>query len=141
MKALTKAGERYIDAWNRLFDDVARGRGAVNRGGNMFIASGRTFKEYCLWLFTVLADLRQYVGDKPDVTPGWRRYCAYIGERLLSVYIEANKIPALGVPMRYKKWWLPYVRLIANTFNLNRESKLYTILRNRFGYKSQYKSS
>lgn len=65
--ALTESGEKYINAWNRLFDEVARGRAAVNRGGNMFIADGKTFKEFCEWLFDVLGSVRKQVGDKPEV--------------------------------------------------------------------------
>ena len=129
--ALTESGEKYINAWNKLFDEVARGRAAVNRGGNMFITDGKTFNEFCAWIFEVLGSVRKQVGDKPEVEASWRRYCAYIGERLLSVYIEANQLPSLGVPMRFQKWWLPYVRAIANKFKLDRQSKLYIALSNR----------
>lgn len=136
--ALKNSGKQYLEAWNLLYDEVAAGKGPFCRGGNMLICTGRTFKNYCEWFFFVLENIRKTVGDKPDVSSSWRRYCAFMGERLISVYIQANACPVKAVPTKYKEWWLPFVRKFAKTFNVNRNSKVYIALRNRFGYNSQY---
>ncbi len=135
---LRKDKPMYYKAWNKLYDEKAAGRYNACRGGNMFITTGDVFHKYCTWLFDLLENMRDSIGDKPEVDRNMRRYCAFMGERLLSVYIEANNLPVLGVKVRFKKWWLPYVRAIVKTLNINRESKIYIFLSKRFGYHSQY---
>lgn len=137
-EALSAVGTEYLRAWNSLYDEEAAGRADVCRGGNMFIASGRTFREYSEWLFDVLARVRKACGDKPDTDANMRRYCAFMGERLLSVYIQANALPCKGVPVRYKRWWLPLVRTMVRWMHINKDSHLYIQFRNHFGYSSQY---
>lgn len=132
-------GGHYIDAFHTLYNNKAEAKGDVCRGGNMFIAKGKTFKNYCEWLFDICGKVRETVGDKPDIESNMRRYCAYCGERMLSVYILANNLPALGIKRRFKKWWLPFVRSTVKLLKLNRNSRIYKYLRDRYGYVSQYK--
>lgn len=139
--SLSTFGGHYIDAFHFLYDDKAEAKGEVCRGGNMFIANGITFKKYCEWLFGICNKVREEVGDKSNVEPNMRRYCAYCGERMLAVYIYANNLPALGIKRRYKKWWLPFIRSIVKFFNINRNSIVYKYLSKKYGYVSQYKKN
>ena len=61
-----------------------------------------------------------------------------MGERLLSVYIEYNRLPVKGVNVRYKEWWLSSTRFVINKLNVNKDSRLYSFLKQKFGYKSLY---
>lgn len=124
--------------WNKLYDEEAAGRGNVCRGGNMFITTGHTFKSYCSWLFDILFELRKMVGDSPNSDANMKRYCAFMSERLLSVFIKTYKIHSLSVDIRYKEWWLPYVRKIVKYLHINRNSDFYKLMKMKFGYSSQY---
>ena len=107
--------------------------------GNMMIRRGDALDAYCSWLFSLLAKVRTIVGDKPDSDAYWRRYCAFMGERLLSVYIEANHLPVLGVEERLKKWWIKPLGKIRRIFGISRSNKLFNNIYNRIGYRSSYK--
>lgn len=135
---LEKFYPEYHVVWDKLYDGEAAGRYEVCRGSNMFITTGKVFKSYCAWIFPLLKELRKLLGDKSESDANMRRYCAFMSERLLSVYIEANQLLAWGVEVRYKKWWLFYVRWITRKFRVNRKSKIYIFLKKRFGYNSQY---
>lgn len=124
----------------RLYDVEAASVGNTCRGGNMFICRGGQFKSYCQWLFPILQNARLIIGDKAESSPNMRRYCAYMGERLLSVYIEANHLPCLNTNVRYKKWWLPMIRAFVNRMHINRNSKPYKMMKKLFGYRSQYQN-
>lgn len=124
--------------WEILYDKEAASIGCTCRSANMFITSGRIFKDYCCWLFSILEEMRQKVGDKPSVDPYMRRYCAYMGERLLAVYIESRTIPVKGVSIKYKKWWIPILGKLRRAIGISRNSALYKILYDTFGVKSQY---
>lgn len=138
LDGVVTSGEKYLEAWNNLYDDEAAAKFACCRGGNTFITTGVQLKAYCEWLFSVLTTMRKDVGDKDDAEPYWRRYCAYAGERLLSVYIEANDLPVKSCQLRYKEWWLPLGRKMIHLLHLNKKGCLYKLLRELFGYKSQY---
>jgi len=128
----------YYEVWNRQYDETAAGRYAVCRGGNMFITTGRIFHEYCTWVFDVLKMMRACIGGKNGNDANMHRYCAFMGERLLSVYIEVNQLSVMGVKIRYKKWWLPYARTIVRSLNINKKNRIYILLRKYLGYTSQY---
>lgn len=137
-KVLKQGERKYYDTCAKLFDEEFASKYANNRGGSMFICHGNTFKSYCSWLFPLLAKVRVIVGDKPDAEPYWKRYCTYIAERLLSVYIEANHLPTLGVNVRLKKWWIPVLGKIRKTLGITKSNKLYKCLYKKFGYHSSY---
>ncbi len=52
---------------------------------NMFIMKYETFKDYCFFIFSVLSEVEKKIGNID-------RIYGYIGERLLDVYINKNKI-------------------------------------------------
>lgn len=134
-----RSGIKYSEAWDKLYNPDASAKYDCCRGGNMFITTAEQFQKYCDWFFPILAFMRSEIGDKLDSSPYWKRYCAYAGERLLSVYIEANSLPVKSCNVKYKKWWLPICRKIIQAFHLSKNSLFYKKLKRRFGYSSQYK--
>ena len=138
MAILHKKGQDLYTTWNKLYDNEAAARKESCRGGNMFITTGAVFRDYCTWLFDILSEMRKIVGDRPNADANMRRYCAFMGERLLSVYIEYNRLPVKGVNVRYKEWWLSSTRFVINKLNVNKDSRLYSFLKQKFGYKSLY---
>ena len=138
---LKKGDIKYYNACTKLFDEELGSRYSNNRGGNMMLCHGKTFKAYCSWLFPVLKGIRDIIGDKASSYIYWKRYCAYIAERLLSVYIEANQLPALGVDVRLKNWWIPILGKLRRTIGISTKNKLYQILYNKLGYHSSYKKN
>lgn len=129
---------KSFTTWNQLYDEEAAGRGEFCRGGNMFITTGATFNSYCSWLFDILADVRKIIGDSQNSDANMKRYCAFMGERLLSVFIKTYNIPVSSVEIRYKEWWLPYVRKVVKLLHINRNTNFYKFLKKKFGYSSQY---
>lgn len=139
--SLQKGELKYLEACRKLFDNELASKYPNNRGASMFICRGETFKAYCSWLFPLLSEVRKIVGDKPDAEPYWKRYCAYIAERLLSVYIEANHLPALGVKVRLKKWWIPILGKLRKVSGISKKNKIYQLLYYKLGYHSSYKKN
>ena len=107
-------------------------------GGNMFITRYKDFDLYCRWLFDILFDMRKRIGDGKSDDKNMQRYCAYMGERLLSVYLVVNDSILLDAPIQFKKRWLPLARKIINIFGINRNSQIYKKLSRMFGYQSSY---
>lgn len=130
---------KYYDACKKLYDDEFASKYENCRGGNMMICRGDTLDAYCSWLFPLQAKVRTIVGDKPESDAYWRRYCAFMGERLLSVYIEANHLPVLGVEERLKKWWIKPLGKIRKKLSINRDNPMFRFIYSKLGYKSSYK--
>lgn len=88
----------YYKAWTELYDK--NGHSLNNQltcsSSQMFFTSFSEFDKYCTFIFNVLAKLRKRVGEVSR-SPYHQRYCALIGERLLSVYLKANNITPLYV--------------------------------------------
>ena len=98
--------QRYIDAWNRLY--TGEGASAFRKGGSyaqLFYTTMREFRQYCSFLFQTLGEVRGIIGDV-DRPPYHRRYCAFLGERLLSVYLEAAGSRVKYAEIRRKGGWL-----------------------------------
>ena len=78
----------YFECWEQLCDHDGstknEGKSCVNC--EMFITKSNEFERYCSFVFGVLFPVRRAIGDveRPDYH---KRYCAFLGERLLSVYL------------------------------------------------------
>ena len=128
----------YYETWKKIYNDDASGYKC--RGGNMFITTYKEFDRYCTFLFDVLRRMRESLGyDYTNPDKNMRRYCAYMGERLLAVYLLTNGCDVLGTDTKYNKWYLKYIRKITKKLRLNKNGVIYSKLRNKFGYKSSYK--
>ena len=138
VNALKRNPQDYV-AWCKHYDERAATRNPTCYGCNMFITTGKNFKEYCSWLFDILMEIRARVGEKPDVSPYLRRYCAFIGERLLTVYVEARNLPVFPVSKRIREWWIPLIYPIVQALHINRDSCFFKYFSKRMGSGSSYK--
>jgi|GEM_PF-3038700 len=137
---LTKIIKEDYSSYFESFQNLYREDGSSDRcnSANMFITSIEELNNYCEFLFSVCEKLREKLGDnKKDRFD--RRYCAFFAERLLSVYILANKREKLCVPIKRtttaKSSFESFIRKIP----FSRESKVYGCIRN--WYLSRYTNS
>ena len=65
---------------------------------NMFLMSWRDFDAYCSWLFHLLQEIENRI-DISHYTPVQRRIFGYMAERLLNVWLEANKFQICHKPV------------------------------------------
>ena len=96
---------------------------------NMFYTDARSFNEYCGWLFGFLFRLRRMLGDI-DGTPYEKRYCAFIGERLLTSYLEHNHkkyktLYGVGASTPF----YAFLSRLAHGLKLNIDAKYYDLIR------------
>ena len=138
---VTSLKKRPLDyeVWQKHYDVKAANTAGTCYGSNMFITKGKSFKEFCSWLFEILMEVRSAVGDKPEVIPNLRRYCAFIGERLLTVYVETRNLPVLPVDKRIREWWIPIIYPITSYLKLNKNSKYYRFFSRHLGSGSSYR--
>lgn len=78
--------ERYMDAFNKVMFQNNK-----LRHYNMFIMTWALYDMYCNWLFSILSKVESQV-DITNYSPVQKRIFGYMAERLLNVFIEANKL-------------------------------------------------
>ena len=90
--------EKYHVFYKALLElyDEADGSGCRCNSTNMFITSVDQLNEYCSILFEICKDLRDRVGNT-DHSRSDQRYCAFMAERFLSVYLRTYNLPRLEV--------------------------------------------
>lgn len=126
----------YFNTWNELY--ASDGSGNECNNAQLFITTGKYFKQYCSFLFDVLEKMRKIVGDKLG-SPYDTRYCAFMGERLLSVFIRTNHLRYGEYDIRYAKKTIYFGRKIARYLHIDKNSNIYKIMQKKFGAKSSYK--
>ena len=65
---------------------------------NMFIMSWKQFDQYCNWLFPILEKLEKEI-DITSYPNDQKRIYGYLGERLLNIYIKAERIKTKQYPI------------------------------------------
>lgn len=114
---LKKKGDKsYIQAFDKVMYDNNE-----LHPYNMFVMSWEEYEKYCTWLFSVLSEVENSI-DIMDYDTYQKRIFGFLGERLLNVYVTANKLNVKTYPILFfsdvKKRKLPYflneVRRIAN---------------------------
>ncbi len=65
---------------------------------NMFLMQRDVFDLYCQWLFDVLFELEKRL-DTSSYSVSDARVFGYVGERLLDVWLDTNKIPYTETPV------------------------------------------
>lgn len=83
----------YLDAYDRTMSKTRGHR------FNMFVMQRDFFCSYCGWLFDILFTLESRL-DTSDYSAYDRRVFGFVAERLLDVWIEANRIPYCELPIR-----------------------------------------
>ena len=123
--------KKYYDAWKCLYDSEGSSKdGAMNCSTcEMFFTKRDEFYAYCEFLFGVLTDVKRIVGEV-DREPYHKRYLAFLGERLLSVYLLAESKKVQYIPINpYRK---PVDRILVkliNIFHVNQNSGFYRKLK------------
>ena len=74
---------------------------------NMMIMKKERFDDYCSWLFDILFDVEQQI-DLSRYDAYNQRLFGFISERLLDVYLEANRLPFKDIPVLFmeKEHWI-----------------------------------
>ncbi|MBW3093432.1 DUF4422 domain-containing protein [Bifidobacterium sp. 82T10] len=82
---------KAYEAWNNIYDEYGASVDGHQNCSNCetFITTYKEFENYCTFLFGVLSQVRTKIGDV-DRKPYHKRYCAFLGERLLTVYLYMN---------------------------------------------------
>lgn len=103
MKILQKDFPEYFIAWKKLYQSNGASKADKKNceACQMFFTTSSEFNKYCKFLFNVLESVREEIGDI-DRGAYHNRYCAFLGERLLSVYLVANHINAYHVQTVYQ---------------------------------------
>ena len=73
---------------------------------NMFIMKKELFDEFCSWLFSILFELENRL-DITDYSAYDARVFGFVGERLLDVWINTNKVNYKDIPyvfMEKQNW-------------------------------------
>lgn len=65
---------------------------------NMMLMNADNFNTYCEWLFTILENVETRI-DISNYNPVQKRIFGYMAERLFNVWIEANKLKKITVPI------------------------------------------
>ena len=74
---------------------------------NMFLMEKHQFHEYCGWLFSILFELESQL-DISSYSAYNQRIFGFISERLLDVYLEANRLSYAELPVMFmeKEHWI-----------------------------------
>ena len=74
---------------------------------NMMIMNKDRFRDYCKWLFDILFELEQQI-DLSGYSAYNQRLFGFISERLLDVYLEANRLDFKDIPVLFteKEHWI-----------------------------------
>lgn len=119
----------YYCVWKELYN--SKGESKIENCVNceMFYTSVEEFKNYCTFLFGVLFEVQKIIGEV-ERTPYHKRYCAFLGERLLSVYLEKNQRKEYNVLIRDKSNGVAdFLRKISRKLNLDRNSIIVKFVR------------
>ncbi|MBE5790341.1 MAG: DUF4422 domain-containing protein [Clostridiales bacterium] len=114
----------YYNALLKLYDE-ADGSGYQCNSTNMFITSTDQLNKYCSVLFEICKDLRERIGNTVHSRSD-QRYCAFMAERFLSVYLCTHSLPRLETEVCRENKFLSRVRKAAKLIGV------------RYRYKSSY---
>ena len=96
LDAVRQILDRRDPVWTEAFDRVmARTWG---HRWNMLIMRRQILDRYCAWLFGVLGELEERI-DPSGCDGSGRRVFGFVAERLLDVWLEAEKVPYREVPL------------------------------------------
>lgn len=90
-KVLREKYSDYYQFWEKNYNSDGSSKIDNNcYNCEMFYTTYDEFSAYCKFLFDVLFDVYKIIGEV-DRTPYHKRYLAFLGERLLTIYLEKNK--------------------------------------------------
>ncbi|MCM1262517.1 MAG: DUF4422 domain-containing protein [Butyrivibrio sp.] len=122
--------EKYPEYCNSLFK-IYSDDGSSNscNPANMFITSKEEFTKYCKFVFGVCAELRLRIGNnqKPKYH---KRYCAFLSERLLSIYLDTWNRNARETKMQYSRRMI-VAKIVAEKTRRYKGTKIYDICKRK----------
>lgn len=98
---IAERSPEYLSAFDGLM------QGKSTHLFNMFIMRRAYFNNYCAWLFDILFALEKRL-DISDYSQNDTRVFGFLGERLLDVWLETNKIDSIKTPVLFmeRQNWL-----------------------------------
>lgn len=133
---IIKKFPQYLDTWDSIYH--LDGSSQTCNAAQMFVTTYGDFREYCEFLFGVLFELRNFIGEGED-SPYYKRYCAFMGERLLTVYLIANNKTIIEKGKKYQSEFKTICSRLLDLIKYNRDSSIYLFFKKFFGQKSSYK--
>ena len=85
---------------------------------NMFIMKKTLADQYCTWLFDILFELEKRL-DISEYSDNDKRVFGFVAERLLDVWLDANRIKYRDIPYMYlekQNWIAKGVKFVARKF-------------------------
>lgn len=107
---------------------------------NMFITTKVEMDDYCSFLFSVLGKVRERIGDS-DKKAGEKRYCAFFGERLLTLYLLHNGKKYKTITPYFSKHHIQIASKLIKYFPILKKFKIYYFFRKIFLKGSHFDSS
>lgn len=127
---LKKYYTSYYSVWKELYNSNGESKTENCVNCEMFYTSVEEFNNYCKFLFGVLFKVFEVIGDV-DREPYHKRYCAFLGERLLSVYLIKNNKTQYNVLIRDKSnIFVDFLRKVSRILKLDRNSTAVRVVRN-----------
>lgn len=120
------------ETWRSIYNADASSDNCFS--AQMFITSGSEFKRYCEYIFPILERFRAE-NKQPSDEKYYRRFCAFFGERMLSLYIKKTSRQYLEVDKAYK--YSALKKAFGKIFG--RDTYVYKKLQGIFGNKSSWK--
>ena len=113
---------QYHNAWKLIYNEDGSSKSENCSNCELFYLTKNVFDAYCSFLFGVLFKIRAIIGDVNRI-PYHKRYCAFLGERLLSVYLLANNTNVAYTEMlSYKKFPINLLSKIVHLLRINRSN-------------------
>lgn len=131
-----------FQCWKILYDSSGASRNKIPNCYNceLFYTKYGDFKKYCQFLFDVLFKVKKEIGNV-ERAPYHKRYLAFLGERLLSVYLMKNNYHFKSVAMTgLEPGYIKVLREISDILGFDHNSKFYMLVRILFG-RNKRKSS
>jgi hypothetical protein len=136
LDALKATIESFFPDYSEAYEKVMNGN--KMSGYNMFVAKRDFLDNYCSWLFKILSELEKKI-DISSYNPYIARVYGFLGERLLSVYIEKHKLKVKYFPILYindsyknSSWiscFLYYIRNMVSYYLIESPQKVKSIIR------------
>ena len=107
---------------------------------NIFITTGAEFNAYCNFLFQLLDRVKEDIGDNNEDRYS-KRYCAFFGERMLSVFLRGNAQKYYEADCKYKNdVILKCGSFVSKKLKIIKKTSMYNYLKKNTGASSSYRS-
>lgn len=130
-----------LESWDALYERNGASRSENCSNCETFYAGAKEFDAYCSFLFDVLFRVKERIGEV-DRPPYHKRYLAFLGERLLSVYLRLYHKKAVYrplLPLNESVWKrVMHTVIPANTMKKIKENRLYQQWKEKQPRKSSY---